>query len=106
MPKPRSCIIKVTDAFDGLGIHLCGTKNHMIKNIEPQSPAEMGGLKPGDKILVINEENVEDSDYTKVVTRLKENLLAKTDIRLLVMNIIEYNVFKQKNPVLQNCEYT
>ena len=78
----------------------------MIKNIEPQSPAELGGLKPGDKILVINEENVEDSDYTKVVSRLKENLLSRTDIRLLVMNIIEYNVFKQKNPVLQNCKYT
>jgi C-terminal processing protease CtpA/Prc len=76
----------------------------MIKNIEPNSPAELGGLKPGDKILLINDANVEDADYTEVVSRLKEGLASKIDIKMLVMNIIEYNVFKQNNPVLQNCK--
>lgn len=83
---------------------MCGTKNHMIKNIEPNSPADMGGLKPGDKILVINNENVEEASYTTVVNRLKDALLNQTDINLVVMNIIEYNMFKEKNPALENCK--
>lgn len=95
----------MNSSFDGLGIHLCGTKNHMIKNIESNSPADLGGLKPGDKILVINNENVEEASYTTVVNRLKESLLNKTDINLVVMNIIEYNMFKAKNPALENCNY-
>ena len=77
----------------------------MIKNIESDSPAEEGGLKPGDKILVINKENVEEADYTTVVDRLKESLANNQDIDLLVMNIIEYNLFKQQNPILQNRKY-
>lgn len=102
IPNPRSCRISVANVESGLGIHLCGTKNHMIKNIEQDSPAEVGGLKPGDKILVINKENVEDADYTTVVDRLKDSLANNQDIDLLVMNIIEYNLFKQQNPILQN----
>lgn len=64
----------------------------------------MGGLKPGDKILVINNENVEEASYTTVVNRLKDALLNQTDINLVVMNIIEYNMFKEKNPALENCK--
>lgn len=104
LPKPRICLVKVNKSFDGLGIHLCGTKNHMIKNIETNSPADLGGLKPGDKILVINSENVEEASYTTVVNRLKEALLNHQDINLVVMNIIEYNMFKEKNPALENCK--
>lgn len=94
-PNPRTCRISVAMAGEGLGIHLCGTKNHMIKNIEPDSPAEQGGLKPGDKILVINGENVEEAEYTTIVERLKDSIGSQRDIDLLVMNIIEYNIFKK-----------
>lgn len=66
----------------------------MVKNIEPNSPAEIGGLKPGDKILAINNENVEDSTHVVVVNKLKDALASKKDIYLIVMNAIEYNIFK------------
>ncbi len=75
----------------------------MIKNIEKNSPADLGGLKPGDKILVINNENVEEASYTTVVNRLKEALTNQIDLNLIVMNIIEYNMFKEKNPAIDNC---
>lgn len=104
-PNPRSCRISMANTEEGLGIHLCGTKNHMIKDIELGSPAEKGGLKPGDKILVIDNENVEEADYTTIVDMLKDSMMNKRDIDLLVMNIIEYNVFKEKSPVLQNCKW-
>ena len=78
----------------------------MIKNIEPNSPADLGGLKPGDKILVINSENVEEASYTTVVNRLKDALLNQQDINLVVMNIIEYNMFKEKNPALENRKFS
>jgi C-terminal processing protease CtpA/Prc len=77
----------------------------MIKNIETNSPADLGGLKPGDKILVINNENVEEASYTTVVNRLKEALTNKIDLNLIVMNIIEYNMFKEKNPAIDNCNF-
>jgi len=76
----------------------------MIKNIDTNSPAEQGGLKPGDKILVINGENVEEADYTQIVDRLKQSIAKGQSIDLLVMNIIEYNIFKETNPILQNCK--
>lgn len=71
----------------------------MIKDIEPGSPAELGGLKPGDKILIINNENIENASYLDVVNKLKEALLTSTrnEMDLVVMNAIEYNIFKAQN---------
>lgn len=82
--------------YNGLGIHLCDTKNHMIKDIEPDSPAEQGGLKPGDKILYINNENVENMSYLEVIECLKR-AVDIDNINLIVMNAIEYNIFKGKS---------
>ena len=75
----------------------------MVKNVEPDSAAERGGLKPGDKILVINGENVEGADYTTIVERLKQSMVDQRDIELLVMNIVEYNLFK-KSSILTRSE--
>ena len=84
--------------FDGLGIHLCEIRNHMIQDIEHGSPAEKGGLKPGDKILQIDEENVEESSYMEVVNTLKHSLNNdQNEIKMIVMNAIEYNILKSKN---------
>jgi hypothetical protein len=92
-PKPRVCTIMPDPSFEGLGIHLSGSKNHMIKHIEANSPAHLGGLKPGDKILYINNENVEKSDHTVIIQMLKEALKKNEQIELIVMNTIEYNLF-------------
>ena len=72
----------------------------MIKAIEPHSPAQLSGLKPGDKILYVNNENVENLSYTNVIEKLKQALNTSDELNLVVMNAIEYSIFKGKN----NCE--
>ena len=70
----------------------------MIQDIEQGSPAEKGGLKPGDKILQIDDENVEESSYMEVVNTLKNALNNdQNEIQMIVMNAIEYNILKSKN---------
>ena len=69
----------------------------MIQDIEPGSPAEKGGLKPGDKILAINDENVEEASYMEVVNTFKNSLTVQDQIQMVVMNAIEYNILKTKN---------
>lgn len=95
---PRVCKLIKDPSYDGLGIHLCDSKNHMIKAIEPNSPAELSGLKPGDKILYVNNDNVEEASYANVIDKLKQALISGSDeLNLVVMNAIEYNIFKGKN---------
>jgi hypothetical protein len=96
-PSFRICYLTLNSEFEGLGIRLCDNKTHMIKDIETGSPAFTGGLKPGDKILFINDENVEDASYINVVNKLKDAVLASNKIRLGVMNSIEYNLFKKSS---------
>ena len=76
---------------------MCDNRNHMIQDIEPGSPAERGGLKPGDKILVINDDNVEEAGYMEVVNKFKDFLNNQDKIKMIVMNAIEYNILKTKN---------
>jgi hypothetical protein len=68
----------------------------MIKDIDDLSPAEKSGLKPGDKILKVNEKNVEDIvDYQLILDLFKNDGIRKDEpINLTVMNAVEYNVFK------------
>jgi hypothetical protein len=97
--KPRVCVLTRDPLYEGVGIQLCETKNHMIKLIETGSPAESCGLKCGDKILFINKKNVENASYHEVLELLNRevNSSASTTIHLVVMNVIEYNLLKEEN---------
>ena len=73
----------------------------MIRKLEPGSPAERAGLKPGDRILEIDGENVEDIEYIILVSKLRDALKNNRLINLVVMNSVEYNVYKSNNiPIL------
>jgi len=113
LSKPRICEVHVDPNFQGLGLHIGDTKNtaplieengiykrignNMIRRIEPGSPAETGGLMPGDKILEINGQNVELLEYKEVVSKIKEYLKSSNVIQLKVMNSIEYNLQRSNN---------
>ena len=111
-PKMRECFVRVDPNFQGLGLHIGDAKsnyltnnlnepringNNMIRKIEPNSPAELAGLKPGDRILEINDENVEDIEYFTLINKLRDSVKLNNVINLLVMNSVEYNVYKNNN---------
>ena len=108
-PKARRCLVQVDPSFPGLGLHIGDARslqlankneplkngNNMIRKLEPNSPAERAGLRPGDRILEINDENVENIEYYSLVNKLKNSLASSNVISLLVMNSVEYNVNKK-----------
>ena len=53
-PRPRLCHIVKWPDFDGYGFNLHAEKNRpgqFIGKVDPGSPAEMAGLREGDKIV-------------------------------------------------------
>ena len=65
----------------------------MIKDIEPGSPADVAGVKPGDKLLAIDNENVENANLQMLLQLLNDR--TGEEVQLIVMNIVEYNVLNQ-----------
>ena len=65
--KPRLC--KIVRSANGYGFHLHGEKGkagHHIKKVEPDSAADLAGLKEGDKIIEVNGKNVENETHHEV----------------------------------------
>lgn len=65
--RPRLCFL--TKGARGYGFHLQGERNRggqFIRKVEPGSSAELGGLRPGDRVVEVNGENVENEKHYKV----------------------------------------
>ncbi|XP_060752387.1 Na(+)/H(+) exchange regulatory cofactor NHE-RF1a [Tachysurus vachellii] len=70
--RPRLCVLE--KGSDGYGFHLHGEKNKVgqfIRLVEPGSPAETSGLKPGDKLVFVNGDNVDGESHQQVVSRIR-----------------------------------
>ncbi|XP_077574325.1 NHERF family PDZ scaffold protein 2 [Stigmatopora nigra] len=71
--RPRVCYLVKTE--QGYGFHLHGEKSkggQFIRKVEPRSSADMAGLRPGDRVVEVNGENVEDDSHHQVVERIRE----------------------------------
>ncbi|XP_075895609.1 Na(+)/H(+) exchange regulatory cofactor NHE-RF2 [Nelusetta ayraudi] len=71
--RPRLCFLTKGDR--GYGFHLHGERNkggQFIRKVEPGSPADHGGLRPGDRVVEVNGENVEDESHHQVVDLIRE----------------------------------
>lgn len=71
--RPRLCFL--TKGERGYGFHLHGERNRggqYIRKVEPGSSAEMAGLRPGDRVVEVNGENVETESHHQVVNRIRE----------------------------------
>lgn len=65
--KPRLCLM--TKGENGYGFHLHGEKGksgQFIRKVEPGSPAEAAGLRPGDRVVAVNGVNVEKETHHQV----------------------------------------
>ncbi|CAL8330540.1 unnamed protein product [Lota lota] len=82
--RPRLCFL--TKGKQGYGFHLHGERNRggqLIRKIEPGSCAELSGLRPGDRVVEVNGENVEQETHHQVVDRIRE---VEHRTRLLVID--------------------
>ncbi|XP_057700643.1 Na(+)/H(+) exchange regulatory cofactor NHE-RF2-like [Corythoichthys intestinalis] len=71
--RPRVCYLVKTER--GYGFHLHGEKSkggQFIRRVEPGSSADLAGLRPGDRVVEVNGENVENDSHHQVVERIRE----------------------------------
>ncbi|XP_070684654.1 Na(+)/H(+) exchange regulatory cofactor NHE-RF2 [Pempheris klunzingeri] len=71
--RPRLCFL--TKGERGYGFHLHGERNkggQFIRKVEPDSSADLAGLRPGDRVVEVNGENVEKETHHQVVNRIRE----------------------------------
>lgn len=82
--RPRLCII--SKGPNGYGFHLHGEKGktgQFIRLVEAGSPAEGAGLRAGDKVVQVNDDNVEQDSHQQVVEKIKS---VANETRLLVVD--------------------
>ncbi|XP_008278532.1 Na(+)/H(+) exchange regulatory cofactor NHE-RF2 [Stegastes partitus] len=71
--RPRLCFL--TKGERGYGFHLHGERNkggQFIRKVELGSSADLAGLRPGDRVVEVNGENVENETHHQVVNRIRE----------------------------------
>uniref|UniRef100_A0A667ZJQ1 Na(+)/H(+) exchange regulatory cofactor NHE-RF n=1 Tax=Myripristis murdjan TaxID=586833 RepID=A0A667ZJQ1_9TELE len=70
--RPRLCFL--TKGDHDYGFHLHGERNkggQFIRKVEPGSSADLSGLRPGDRVVEVNGENVEHETHHEVVSRIR-----------------------------------
>ncbi|XP_041839532.1 Na(+)/H(+) exchange regulatory cofactor NHE-RF2 [Melanotaenia boesemani] len=70
--RPRLCFLIKEER--GYGFHLHGERNkggQFIRKVEPGSSADLAGLRPGDRVVEVNGENVESETHHQVVNRIR-----------------------------------
>ncbi|PAA59966.1 hypothetical protein BOX15_Mlig006562g1 [Macrostomum lignano] len=75
LPQPRLCNLKKWPTYAGYGFNLHAEKGkpgQYIGKVDPNSPAETGGLGQKFFLIEVNGANVEDLSHQKVVERIKE----------------------------------
>jgi predicted metalloprotease with PDZ domain len=76
-PRPRLCHIVKWPDFEGYGFNLHAEKNRpgqYIGKVDPDSPADVAGLREGDKIVEVSRRNfVRFIHQPPVVTDITEN---------------------------------
>ena len=72
--QPRLCQLCKWADFDGYGFNLHAEKDkpgQYIGSVDPDSPAETGGLREGDRIIEVNGDNIESQTHGTVIQKIK-----------------------------------
>lgn len=68
-PAPRLCHVVKRPDFEGFGFNLFAGKvkpGQFIGKVDPNSPAEEAGLRPGDRIIEVNGSNIGNENHKQV----------------------------------------
>ncbi|XP_055979246.1 Na(+)/H(+) exchange regulatory cofactor NHE-RF3 [Sorex fumeus] len=99
--KPKLC--RLTKGDSGYGFHLNairGKPGSFVREVQKGSPAEQAGLEDEDVIVEVNDVNVEDELYEKVVERIQSS---GKSVTFLVCGKKAYSYFKAKKiPVVSS----
>ena len=85
-PAPRLCHLLKWPDFDGYGFNLHAERSNpgqFIGKIDDQSPAQLAGLREGDRIIEVNGVNISIENHRQVVERIKS---MANEARLLVVD--------------------
>ncbi|VDM97278.1 unnamed protein product [Thelazia callipaeda] len=76
-PSPRVCVIVKNNPEQeyGYNLHAEKGKPQFIGTVDSGSPADCGGLQPGDRIFAVNGHSIVGLNHRQVVQRIKENPL-------------------------------
>ncbi|KAG1929285.1 Na(+)/H(+) exchange regulatory cofactor NHE-RF2 isoform X2 [Pimephales promelas] len=83
--RPRLCVLDKGE--NGYGFHLHGEKGksgQFIRLVEPDSPAELAGLRAGDRLVFVNGERVESESHQQVVARIRAST---GNLELIVVDV-------------------
>ena len=96
MSKPcaRLCHLKKVNYFDGYGFNLHNDKSragHFIGKVDAGSPAELAGLRHGDRVIEVNGVNITNENHQQVIERIKT---VPNETKLLVVDSIADEYFQ------------
>ncbi|XP_052397361.1 Na(+)/H(+) exchange regulatory cofactor NHE-RF1 [Carassius gibelio] len=83
--RPRLCVLEKGE--NGYGFHMHGEKGksgQFIRLVEPDSPAEVSGLRAGDRLVFVNGERVESDSHQQVVARIRASA---GNLELIVVDV-------------------
>ena len=104
-PKPRASHLRKWSDFNGYGFNLHAEKGkagQFIGKVDPDSPAESAGLKPGDRIVEVNDVNIGNENHQQVVGRIKAGYNGSLDeTKLLVVDTEADQFYKSKKIVIR-----
>ena len=93
--KSSSLYDSLNAKYDGIGITI---KDSYIENVLYNSSAAKAGLKMNDKIISINNINIENKTSDEIKNIINENKSNKIDLRVIRNNeILDFNNFNNSN---------
>ncbi|XP_023238822.1 Na(+)/H(+) exchange regulatory cofactor NHE-RF1-like [Centruroides sculpturatus] len=103
-PAPRLChLIKWPD-FDGYGFNLHAEKSkpgQYVGKVDEGSPADLSGLKEGDRIIEVNGVNINNENHRQVVERIKA---VPNETKLLVLEVESDKWYKDRKIVVKSTQ--
>ncbi|EPB74572.1 PDZ/DHR/GLGF domain protein [Ancylostoma ceylanicum] len=76
-PSPRLCLVEKAspDQEYGYNLHAEKGRGQFVGMVDKGSPADLGGLRMGDRIFAVNGHSIIGESHKKVVERIKENAI-------------------------------